>query len=312
MTAVAIIGAAAAVPALAAPAVAAIMPETSAALPIPVPTSSADAKLLALSPKLEALIADWKKRCSVDDRRHRSDEAARRRAGMPQIKFGSIPDDDWRAYQDKRMNIRGKYFAEEEAETNERGENVVWNGLFDRKSALIDAIYSYRAQTAAGLAVQARAYSFDWIELWFDGDESQEDGRRFSELVCAFTGVTPVALDGKITKHRKAAKGPKNPDATLVRARAQMVELTRTIHELVYSPPYRHVDCEDVPGYSEADDRLSSAIAALEKTPARSFEGLIAKAQAVAEKSFQEREGHHRAVAISLANDLLAYFGSAA
>jgi hypothetical protein len=197
MTAVATIGAAAAVPALAAPAVAAIMPETSSALPIPVPTSSADAELLALSPKLEALIADWKARCSIDDRRYRSDEAARRRAGMPRIEFGSIPDDDWRAYQEKRFKIRGKYAAEEDAETNEEGANIIWNGLSDRRIALVDAIYSHSAQTAAGLAVQARAYSLDRIELWDKGYESEEGARQFADLVCAFAGVTPVALERK-------------------------------------------------------------------------------------------------------------------
>ncbi len=162
-----------------------------------------DAELLALGPELEALIADWRAHAATANRRHRSDEAARRRAGMPRIEFGSIPDDEWRKYMDERQKIRGKYAADEDAETNEWGENVVWNSISERQHALCDAIYSHKAQTAAGLAVQARAYSFDWNDIW-DDEYDDAGARQFAELVCAFVGVTPVALERKNAKRRPA------------------------------------------------------------------------------------------------------------
>jgi hypothetical protein len=196
----AILAGAVAVPVLALPAVAVAAP----ALAPVVSAGNADAELLALGTKLESLIVDWRAQHAVEMRRGRSDEAARRRAGMPRIKFGSVPDEEYRAYQEKRFKIRGKYAAEEDAETNERGQNVAWNALTGRKCQLVNAIYSHKARTAAGLAVQTRAYSLDWIELWEKGYESQEGARQFADLVCAFVGVAPVAMEGKIAKALQA------------------------------------------------------------------------------------------------------------
>ncbi len=65
---------------------------------------------------------------------------------------------------------------------------------------LVDMIYSHKAQTVAGLAVQARAFSLDWIERWGDGTSEDQGTRQFDDLVCAFAGVTPVALEGKTVK----------------------------------------------------------------------------------------------------------------
>jgi hypothetical protein len=166
-------------------------------------TGKPDAELLALSPKLEALIADWRAQCVIDKRRHNADETARRRAGFPRVELGNIPDDEWRKYMDERQKIRGRYAAEEDAETNEWGENVVWNRISERQHALCDAIYTHKAQTAAGLAVQARAYSFDWRDLW-DDEYDDAGARQFAELVCAFVGVTPVALERKNAKRQPA------------------------------------------------------------------------------------------------------------
>jgi hypothetical protein len=196
----AILAGAASAPLLALPAVAVASP---ALVPV-VSAADADAELLALGAKLEFLIVDWRAQDAVDRRRDRSDEAARRRAGMPRIKFGSVPDEEYRAYQQKRFKIRGRYAADEDAETNEQGQNVVWNALSDRKRRLVDTIYSHKAQTAAGLAVQTRAYSLDWIELWEKGYESQEGARQFADLVCAFAGVAPVAMERKIAKALQA------------------------------------------------------------------------------------------------------------
>jgi hypothetical protein len=186
----------------------------SPALAAAEPVGNLDAELLAFGLKLESLIADWNAQRAIADRRHRADEAARKRAGLPDIKFGSIPDDEWREYQHKRFKIRGKYAADEDAETNEQGQNVVWNALLERKYPLVEKIYSCKAQTAAGLAVQARAYSLDWIELWDKNYGSEEGARQFADLVCAFAGVIPVALEGKKLK-RKGIAATKQRDGAI-------------------------------------------------------------------------------------------------
>ena len=84
--------------------------------------NNTDAELVALGPKLEALIVDWKAQRAIDERRYRADEAARRRASFPDIEFGSVPDEEYRAYQEKRFKIHGKYAAERNAETTSKAK----------------------------------------------------------------------------------------------------------------------------------------------------------------------------------------------
>ena len=78
-------------------------------------------------------------------------------------------------------------------------------------------------------------------------------------------------------------------------------------------PQYKDLDCEEVPGFIEADDRRDQAIDDLVEMPAASSKGLVAKAQAVVHKRLQEgSEERLRTLATSLANDLLTYFGAVA
>jgi hypothetical protein len=52
-----------------------------------------------------------------------------------------------------------------------------------------------RATTIAGLAVQAKAASLVFSDLQEIEEEWNDHHRQFIELVCAFTGVTPVPLE---------------------------------------------------------------------------------------------------------------------
>jgi hypothetical protein len=152
-----------------------------------------DAELLALGSQLEPIIREWVVKRASDGPERAAWQAACERAGFPQIAFGSVPDDEWRAYQDKRGHIRPD--DEEEKELDEHGASVVWNSIHERLEPLVEDILAYEAQTVAGLAIQARAMSVWHADLWDTGvyDEA-DDHRVFIEAVCSFAGVQPVPL----------------------------------------------------------------------------------------------------------------------
>jgi hypothetical protein len=82
----------------------------------------------------------------------------------------------------------------EECEADPDPELTRWHRLNSRIYPLVDAILSQRAQTLAGLAVQARAFTLSSSE-WWDSDLTCEDDQlAFANAVCAFLGVTPVPL----------------------------------------------------------------------------------------------------------------------
>jgi hypothetical protein len=58
--------------------------------------------------------------------------------------------------------------------------------------SVVDKIFSYQPQTLAGLAIQARAITIRWSEMWGDEPDHDETRTEFIESVCALTGVTPV------------------------------------------------------------------------------------------------------------------------
>jgi hypothetical protein len=75
-----------------------------------------------------------------------------------------------------------------------RGE---WDDIHGHMWPTIDAIIGHRAQTLAGFAVQARAVSLSYAELWDDEPEEGENHRQFIEAACTFAGVVPVPLDAE-------------------------------------------------------------------------------------------------------------------
>jgi hypothetical protein len=84
-----------------------------------------DAELLRLGTELEAVIVDWHAQRAIDKGERSEWEAACVAAGLPQIEFGTIPDDEWRAYQDKRNAIT----SEMSWSSDDRPQNL---GRWDR------------------------------------------------------------------------------------------------------------------------------------------------------------------------------------
>jgi len=129
--------------------------------------------------------------------------------------------------------------------------------------------------------------------------------------MAARAGFRPPAHMAQRLKRRGVAiASAKNPDAKVVRARAQMAEADKTIDELLKQPQHRGTDCEDIPGFCDFERRRSKALVDLAKSPARSFEGLIAKAQALTDRRLIEDYASHGRIAASLGEDVLRYFGT--
>ena len=153
-----------------------------------------DAELLRLGAKLDPIIRRWAAKRAVEVQWHAEWEAICERAGLPRIEGGTIADDDWHAHQEKRWAIRPAH--EEEDEVDERGWSVDWMDILETLDTLTKEIISRKAQTVSGLAVQARAMTVYYSELWDGGrsDDDPQDHRNFIEAVCAFVGITPEPL----------------------------------------------------------------------------------------------------------------------
>jgi hypothetical protein len=102
---------------------------------------------------------------------------------------------------------------------------------------------------------------------------------------------------------------PKQRDAKIVRARAPMVEAQQTVDELL-SRKCPDDDCESVPGFLDLEARRWKVLADLQKLPAQSFEVLRAKTEALVDRELVPDYQAHGKMAVSLANDVLRYFGA--
>jgi hypothetical protein len=180
---------AAALPALAVPAVAVAPVEQ-------------DADLQRLGKELEALIVEWHAQRLIDARICAGWETACVQAGLPRLEQQWTLDqhDEWLEHAEKRQAIRGPFADYEDADTNERGESIAWNRIHGVMFPLIDDILSRQATTIAGLAVQARAITLNWSERWGNEYQSDDTLRIFMERVCAFAGVKPVPHDDAATE----------------------------------------------------------------------------------------------------------------
>jgi hypothetical protein len=101
---------------------------------------------------------------------------------LPRIAYGSVPDDEYRAYQDRRMKLNDKENPEE--------DDVFWPKIQDQLYRLVDEILPLKASTPAGLAVQAKAVACAASDLW-EGDGEPQHERLFIEAACAFCNITP-------------------------------------------------------------------------------------------------------------------------
>jgi hypothetical protein len=176
----------------------AVLAGAASALPViaasPAPAGvNADAELLELGARLEPIIQEWHAKSASDARDTAAWEEACIRAGLPRRELDSMPIEEWRQYEVRRSAV--PYEKTQEEEEDENGVDLVWERILDRMWPLIDDILSQRAQTVAGLAVQARAFTLSSSEWWTSDLCENDQGLAFAEAVCAFTGVTPVALE---------------------------------------------------------------------------------------------------------------------
>jgi predicted transcriptional regulator len=148
-----------------------------------------DADLLRLGVELETIIPEWHAQRALDSRRSEAMQAASDAAGLPDIPYGSLPDEEFRAYQDKRVAAWHTVSGVEDS------ANDPWDDIHGRMWPLIDAIMDHKPRTLAGLALVARAFTLDHAEQWeADADEGLHH-RAFMEAVCAIAGVVPVPTE---------------------------------------------------------------------------------------------------------------------
>lgn len=157
----------------------------------------ADAELLRLGVKLEALIVDWHAQQAIDREEWAAVDAALEALGLPDIERGSLPDDEYRAYRLKRATATDSIFHDwrDQRGLDENGLSIAWTGIHDRQNPLIDAIMAIKPHTLAGLTVIARAFTLHHAEQWEPNADDDLHHRAFMEAVCAFAAVVPVPLD---------------------------------------------------------------------------------------------------------------------
>jgi hypothetical protein len=149
-----------------------------------------------LGVKLDAVISDWQ----AEVRLYRDEtnvwNAACEAAGLPRLEFGEVPREEWNARNEARRELwypeKAEHDAREAATHDEHGMNIVWTDIHGRLYPIVDDILARRAQTIAGLAVQARAAVMSEAHIWDARGEETE--RVFIEAVCAFVGVKPEQL----------------------------------------------------------------------------------------------------------------------
>jgi len=157
-----------------------------------------DAELLRLGVELEALIVEYHAQCAIDRKEWAAVDAELEAIGLPDIERGSLPDDEYRAYQLKRATATDSIFHDWRGRRglDENGLSIAWTSIHDRQNPLIDAIMEIKPHTLAGLAVMARTFTLHHAEQWEHDYDEGSHHRAFMEAVCAIAGVVPVPLDG--------------------------------------------------------------------------------------------------------------------
>ena len=189
-----------------------------------------DAELLRLGAELDHIIAEWHAQRAIDKANCDLRDAACETAGLSDIEFGTMPDDEWLAYKEKRLAVR-------RACVNSGDDVNVWDDIHGRMWPMIDAIIERKAQTLAGFAVQARAISLSYSELWDGGEGEGNHYRPFIEAACAFAGVLPVPLDDAAPV---AAISPPQPDPIFA-----VIEKHRRLERAFHARMDYEVDLEE-------------------------------------------------------------------
>jgi hypothetical protein len=147
-----------------------------------------DAELLALAVEFDPLFEAWRK-MSIEQ--HADVTACNallhKKTGLTQAEARVLDKDspEWHAYRQKLESCSGgddPHFYDEET----------WEPVRDRFYELAEEILSFEATTREGFALQVRAFTSSYSEVW----EYDESGMaNFVECVCAFAGV-PFPLYG--------------------------------------------------------------------------------------------------------------------
>jgi hypothetical protein len=185
-----------------------------------------------------------------------------------------------------------------------RGPWEKWNAAVGIEDMIANQIFKMQANTRMGEGVRAAAA----LVLNDDVEGMHEIAEVLWEMAARADFRPPSDIAKKMRRRGVAiAKGSKQLDAKVVRARTKMIEADKRIDELFAQ--YPDTDCEDTPGFNDADRCRDKAIADLIKSPALSLEGFIGKAEAVADRRLIEDYQSHGLVATSLAKDILRYAG---
>jgi hypothetical protein len=155
-------------------------------------TGSPDAELLRLGEQLDRVIADYHAQ-QLEDRAEREPFEAKVElvTGIARRNAPAWNDESPAAvaYWDARGAVSK---TTPNGDDSDADEESPWTHIHDRLYPIVDDILSRRAQTIAGLAVQARAVVMAMADPW-DG-EGERHERVFIESVCAFVGIAPEQL----------------------------------------------------------------------------------------------------------------------
>lgn len=168
-----ILASAAALPALAVPAVAAV--------------DNPDAELLRLGAELDVVERDRAALiASCNKRWEEIQTEAERRTGIARSDApDTSPADDPNGY----WGVVNQISHDRNLDDDDKYGDTAWDRLQDRVHTITDAILTQRATTLAGLKIQARAVAIAASDLWDSLPRENPHERLFIEAVCAFFGM---------------------------------------------------------------------------------------------------------------------------
>jgi hypothetical protein len=177
-----LVAGAAALPALAVPAVASFSPDHP------------DAKLLRLAPELEVIAQELEAANEAARKISEEWDAACDRAGLlpeiwwPEAQALGMSDSEWWKEHQTRHEKRNAIPHGDADQTDADGITTIWDKLNGRLNPLVDKILAMRATTVDGLRVQAHAVATASPELFDDCDDCRPEV-NFARAVLEFVGV---------------------------------------------------------------------------------------------------------------------------
>jgi hypothetical protein len=143
-----------------------------------------DAELLALAVEFDPLLEAWRK-MSIEQQADLMGFNAllHKKTGLTRGEAHAFDREspEWQAYRQIMMSC-----AKEERDPHFYDEQA-WEPVRDRFYELAEEILSYEATTREGFALQVRAFTSSYSEVW--EDECASGVAEFVECACAFVGV---------------------------------------------------------------------------------------------------------------------------